>query len=340
MSIQIIPFQSELLLQAAKLLARRYTNDRISWPQMPTRFEEPQVTQKSIEAILKRKHARGFAALETGRLVAYLIGDMVIDNVWGRSGWIRLAGCAYDLDGDVEIIRDLYAALGNQWVSYGVFSHFALIPVTDPALIQIWFSLSFGLEQTHALRDLADLNSSLPAISPTIEIRQAGPEDRQAVTEMSDVIWKTQVKAPVWGVMMPETVSEMKTGWADLVDDAGMTVWLALRDGNVVAMQGYWPADQTDDNLLIPEQCIHLGVAGTRTEERGQGIGTFLTQYGLTQARSAGYRFCEIDWRSTSPLSARFWPRQGFRPVVYRLVRRIDQRIVWADGRDKPASGA
>jgi hypothetical protein len=36
-------------------------------------------------------------------------------------------------------------------------------------------------------------------------------------------------------------------------------------------------------------------------------------------------------WRSTNLLTARFWPRQGFRPVAYRLVRRVDQRIAWAN---------
>ncbi len=332
MSIQIIPFQNDLLPQAAKLLAQRHTKDRISLPEMPSRFEDPLIAQKSIEAALKRKHASGFAALEAGQLVAYLIGDMVIDNVWGRSGWIRMSGCAYNLDGDAEIVRELYAALGTRWVDYGIFSHFILIPITDPALIQAWFSLSFGIEQIHALTDLEALNPVLPDISPKIEIRKVEPEDRQCMAEMSDVIWRTQVKAPVWGVMMPETVSEIEEGWAELVDEAEVTVWLTLMEGRIVAVQGYWSAEQTDDNLLIPEKCIHLAVAGTREEERGKGIGTLLTKYGLAQAHSAGYRFCETDWRSTNLLSSRFWPRQGFRPAVYRLVRRIDQRIVWANG--------
>jgi hypothetical protein len=42
------------------------------------------------------------------------------------------------------------------------------------------------------------------------------------------------------------------------------------------------------------------------------------------------------DWRVTNLLSSRFWPRQGFRPVVYRLTRRIDARVAWAN----PQSGA
>jgi hypothetical protein len=35
-------------------------------------------------------------------------------------------------------------------------------------------------------------------------------------------------------------------------------------------------------------------------------------------------------------LGSRFWPRRGFRPVAYRRVRRVDQRIAWANGTPVP----
>jgi GNAT superfamily N-acetyltransferase len=332
MPIKVAPFQNEHLAQAAELLAWRHRRDRQSIPELPLRFEDSLTTAKAIEAALQRTHARGFAALHDGRLAAYLIGDMLIDNLWGRSGWVRTAGWAYDPDMGIEAVRDLYAALGAHWVDYGIFFHFALVPVSDPALIHAWFSLSFGIEQIHALVDLAAIDPDSPTIPPGIDIRKAGPEDRGRLAEMSDVIWKTQVKSPVWGVMMPETIRENEEGWAELVDEADTAVWLAFVEGKSVAVQGYWPAEQADDNLLIPENCVRMSAAGTREGARGKGISTVLTKHGLAQARAAGYRFCETDWRSTNLLTSRFWPRLGFRPAVYRLVRRIDARIAWARG--------
>jgi len=332
MPIRLIPFQPELLPQAGELLARRHRRDRAVLPELPARFEDAQVAQQAIEAALQRKQAHGFAALDGERLLGYLIGDIVIEEIWGRSAWVRTASYAYDPAAGVEIVRDLYAALGERWVAQGIFSHFALIPVADPALIQAWFSLSFGIEQIHGLMDLAVLNSTAATIPDGIEIYQAGPADRQRVASMSDVIWQTQVKAPCWGIMLPELVSDVTAGWAELVDEAESTVWLALSDGETVGIQAYYPALATAENLSIPEQCAHLTVAGTRPTQRGQGIGSLLTQHGLTQARSAGFRFCETDWRSANLLASRFWPRMGFRPTIYRLVRRIDQRIAWATG--------
>ena len=333
MPTQLVPFSTELLPQAALLLAQRHQRDRAVLPALPERFTDPVVARQAIEAALQRKGASGFAALVDDNVVAYLIGDMVIDNTWGRSAWVRTAGCAYAPAVGVEVVRELYAALGARWVEYGIFLHVALMPVSDPALLQAWFSLSFGMEQVHALVDLATIDPTLPALPPDLEIRQAGSADRHHLAAMSDVIWQTQVKAPVWGIMMPEGHQELADGWAGLVDEADVTVWLALHGDAVVGTQGYWPAEQFPDHLFLPEGCLHMSVAGTRSAVRGQGIGTLLTRYGLAQARAAGHRFCETDWRSTNLLAARFWPRQGFQPMVYRLVRRVDPRIAWADGR-------
>ena len=126
MSIQIVPFQPDLLPQAGALLAQRHQRDRAVFPMLPARFGEPSMACKAIEAALQRRLARGFAAVDGNRLVAYLIGDLQIDEVWGRSGWVRLPGCAYASTVGVEIVRDLYAALGEHWVAHGVFFHFAL----------------------------------------------------------------------------------------------------------------------------------------------------------------------------------------------------------------------
>jgi hypothetical protein len=86
-------------------------------------------------------------------------------------------------------------------------------------------------------------------------------------------------------------------------------MWLAFCEGRVAAMQGYWPAEEAEEDLLVAAGCCELEVAGTCAWARGRGM---------------------TDWRSTNLLSSRFWPRQGFRPAAYRLVRRVDERITWA----------
>jgi ribosomal protein S18 acetylase RimI-like enzyme len=81
---------------------------------------------------------------------------------------------------------------------------------------------------------------------------------------------------------------------------------------------------------MIPDRCVCLAAAATHPEARGQGLGRFLTALGFADAHEAGFTSCVTDWRIANLLASRFWPRQGFRPVVYRLSRRIDPRIAWA----------
>lgn len=85
--------------------------------------------------------------------------------------------------------------------------------------------------------------------------------------------------------------------------------------------------------MMIPEKCIELVVAGTIPEVRGQGVGSLLTHKGFSYASEKGYKYCITDWRMTNILASRFWPKQGFRPIAYRLNRKIDSRIIWADGK-------
>ena len=91
--------------------------------------------------------------------------------------------------------------------------------------------------------------------------------------------------------------------------------------------------------MLVPEKSVTISVFSTLPEERGKGIQSVLTRHGLAQARHAGYDFCETDWRSANRGVARSLPRFGFRPVGYRLVRRVDARIAWARGSDTDPTG-
>ena len=330
--IEIIPFETGLLPQAAALLAARHERDRAAMPLLPAEFSATEGAERAIRAALDRTAASGVAAVLDGRVIAYLIGDRQISEVWGRSGWVRASACAYDLDLGPEIVRDLYAALAADWVEAGIFYHIVLLPATDRALFDRWVSLSFGVEQVHALLGLREVDDPPEKLPAGVTIRRATPTDRDAISAMSDVIWRVQTRAPVWGIMLPEQVAETAEGWGELVDDETVMLWAAEVEGEIVGSQAYWPAASTFDQMWIPEDSVHLSVAGTRPALRGRGIGRALTQVGLAAARDAGHPICETDWRSTNLLASRFWPRQGFEPAFYRMTRRVDSRILWARG--------
>jgi GNAT superfamily N-acetyltransferase len=88
--------------------------------------------------------------------------------------------------------------------------------------------------------------------------------------------------------------------------------------------------------LPIPDNSCFLGFAATREDEQRRGIGRLLTARGLADASETGYTTCFTDWRATNLLSSRFWTKRGWRPVVYRLSRRLDSRILWSHNQTSP----
>ncbi len=335
MTADLVPFTSALLAEAAGLLARRQRRDRQRHAALPERFAGETAALAAVEAVWRQRHSAGVAAVQGGRLAAYLIGEQVIDPVWGRSGWVRPAGWAAAADQPIEILRDLYAALGAEWVAAGCFFHFAVVHSGDAGLVDRWFSLSFGLEQVYGLCDLSRDRPLVESDPPGLEIRRAAGEDAPFLAGFSDLIWRHQVREPVWGLQLPEEEAAVGESWSRLAGDPTRMIWLAFLDGEPVGFQGYWPAEPAADDLLLPDRCLSLGIAGTVPARRGQGIGRALTTHGLSHARAAGYAWVEADWRSTNLTASRFWPRLGFEPVAYRLVRRVDPRIAWGQRREE-----
>ena len=355
MDSDILPFTEAMLPEAGRILAARCRSNRLTLPALPARFEDPAAAVAAIQACLERDHVSGLAAVDGDQLLGYLIGDLVIDEIWGRSAWVRLAGCALSgaqskelrpkrsgaqskggalaPDQSLELVRDLYAALAASWVASGCFTHIALLPTANPAMLQAWYSLSFGIEQVYGLASLEALDLRQPPPPPGLEIRLAASDDRQALESMYDLIWRANVDAPVWGLHLPERDAELRLAYGDLVDDPDAVVWLAYLDGEPAGFQCYFPGEHSADALLVPDGCIVLEVAGTQPQFRGRGIGSLLTRAGLAHAFESGYRFCLADWRSANLLASRFWPRRGFRPAAYRLARRVDPRIAWGNDR-------
>lgn len=333
MTIDIVPFHEGLLPAAAELLARRHRRDRAAVPLLPARFEEPRTALAAVREVWHKPWTTGAAALRDGRLVGFLMGEVKVDTLRGRHVWMHLGGHALADDLAPEWYGDLYAAAGPDWLAMGAFDHYLMMPVHDAAGLDIWYGLSFGREQAHAMRSLAE---PLPdsADVPGVRVRRATLDDRDVmVEEMSPLLRAHLAGPPVWAGALPEYVWPMREGFAEMLTDDNIHVWLAEdENGRVLGYQAYYPGSPADDNLTISlsERAVLLEVAATRPEARGRGVGRALTRAGLADAAAGGYRVCIADWRTTNIEAARFWPRLGFRPAVYRLTRKVDSRVAWA----------
>ncbi len=340
MRLQIIAFGDERLDEAAQLLAARWRADREHAPMLPARFAEPTAARGAVEVTWHAAGAQGVVAFADGRMAGYLIGAPQIDTRIGRTASVELAGHALAPGQDADLYRDLYAALSPDWLAMGLFTHHITLPVADIHALAAWFQLTFGAEKAFGLRALtdADLTTAARAMmdgesddEPLI-IRRATLDDLEAIVAVADAVPRYQAGPPIYAPFPPEEMRapELRADFTELLTDPKIALWLAWHGERVVGYQLYIPEAADDANPLVPERCVELAVGATLPGERGHGVGRALTARGLAWARSEGYDVCLTDWRTANLLSSRFWPRQGFRPTVYRLARRIDERIAWA----------
>lgn len=324
----LTPFTDDHLPAAAELLAARHRAHREAEPLLPARFEAPAAALKAIEAIWSKSEVSGVAAVSAGRLAGFMLGTTHDDLLRRRHTWVLLAGHAVAVGEDAELYREMYTVLAQRWVDEGHFYHLVQVPASDAAALDAWFRLTFAHEQAYAVRALEPLER--PSIPAGVDVRRGRPDDLELIVANADWIARHQTGSPVFGICLPEARIGWRKGWAEILSEAETITWLAFREGRLLSYSVFEPAQPSETDLQTPEQCVYLEIAATHPEARGQGLGRLLIALGFAKADEAGFKSCLTDWRVANLLSSRVWPHYGFRPVVYRLSRRIDPRIAWA----------
>jgi len=315
---EIRPFADDHLDGAASLLAERHRRQRLVEPALPPRYEDPAVTRGEIEAAWRAEGASGAVALVDGRVTGYVVGAPR-GPVWGPNVWVELAGHAVE---DAEVARDLYGAVAGGWVAAGNHRHYVLVPATDPALLDAWFHVGFGLQHVHAIIDIPDEPVRERA---GLEVGEAEERDVDDLIEIAPILFDHQAESPVFASVPADDPHELR---AEVLDDIATpeTGCLVAEVGDrVVGNFLVVPVERSSAHVGLgrPEGAAHLGYAATRPEVRGSGAGLALTEASFRWARERGYEVMVTDWRATNLLSSRFWPRRGFRPTFYRLYRSI-----------------
>lgn len=328
MMIEYLPFTMDMIHAAGKLLAVRHRHNRQILPILPERFEKPETAIKAVEALLEKKNTSGYAAFRDGKMVAYLIGDYTVEP-WGRCGWVRLPGSALADGKSVTTLQDLYVLLGDDWINQGVFIHHTYLSAADMDTVEAWFDLGFGKERIDAVLDFHQIEIPEIRIPDGIQIRRAGPGDNELLAGMSHIIFRELAKSPYWHPTPPEVWDELREGWAEIADDATMSAWMAIENRKALGMIGFYEQEQGDTDILAAPKMSYLTVATTREEARGRGIGTALTWTALDHLKQNGDNYCITNWISPNLAASRFWPRFGFKDVVYRLTKQINPMIAW-----------
>lgn len=313
--LTIQPFSEEHLDGAAALLEERHEQQRKAEPALPANVDY----RAEIAELWSAKERSGTVAIQGGEVTGYLLGAHREDEIWGANMWVEHAGHAVR---EAELVRDLYSAAAADWCDRGFTRHYAMVPASDPALVDAWFRLSFGAQHASALQETPERSD---APRDGVVVRRATADDADAVVPLDLELTRHQRLAPVFSAAPPYSEDEARKDFLDEVDADGRAILLAEVDGRVVSALVMVDVKESSMHrgLGRPEHAAFLGFAATLPEARGTGAGLALTNAGLDWARENGYPITVVDWRETNLLASRFWPKRGFRRTFLRLYRSI-----------------
>jgi GNAT superfamily N-acetyltransferase len=312
----------DTLDDAGRLLAERHRTQRRQEPSLDIAFEDRTVARQAIEGLLAGDSVMGLAAVRDDEVVGYLVGAPRDPDRWGPNMWIEGAGHAAT---ETEVLRALYAAAAGDWVAAGRPLHHVIVPASDDVLVDAWFSMGFGQQHMHGIREVPG-DDFEPAVPEGLVVRRAEASDLEALASLDLVLATHQAAAPVFSrARVPtyeETLVELE---ADGVDDPRFATFVAVNDGRVVGSAVACAIDESSEHsgIVMPPGAGFLGFAAVLPEARGLGAGRALGETVLAWARDAGHETIVTDWRTTNIESNRAWLRLGFRPLFHRLHRAI-----------------
>lgn len=312
---------AESIDDAARLLAERHRQHRRAVLALDRKYVQPHAAREQIAALLGREHVSGSIVFIQGRVVAYALGTRRSDTAWGANVWIEDAGSAGT---DAEAIREAYAAAAGRWVDEGRTSHFVVVPATDPRVLDAWFSLGFGKQHVHALREPV-WREFEPQLARGLTIRRATRDDLPVLARLDVALPEHQAGTAVFSRLPVPTREEALADLQADFDDPRFATFVAEYDGRVIgsAIGCSLELSSIHTPLMRPRSAGFLGFASVLPDARGLGAGRALGETVMCWSRDEGFEWVATDWRSTNLQSNRAWLALEFKPTFYRLHRAI-----------------
>lgn len=310
--LEFQPFSDEHLDGAARLLEQRHRRHLEAEPLLA----EVDDFRAQVSTEWTRDGALGAVALQDGDVTAYMIASPKRYTNAGLT-WMVVDFAGHAVDGDPELVRDLYGAAAEQWFEAGHTRHCTYVPASEPGLVDAWFRLCFGASGVTAARETGPQNLE----GAGIVIREGRPEDLEDSARLDGLMADSMRPGPSFSGMEAMSHQAIVDEWRNTWNEDEFEHFVAELQGRIVGHILLYRRPAGD--LRIPADSIDLAAASTEPAARGAGVGRALTAHVIDWAHEHGYLTMTIDWRMTNLLASRFWPKRGFRPTFLRMYRSL-----------------
>jgi GNAT superfamily N-acetyltransferase len=298
---------------AARLVAARYVTLRSQVPSLPERYEDSATIAGMLHELDEKA---GVVALRAGRVVGFMTGFVLPEFLGKRSFYSPEWANGAEPADSRRIYEEMYRYASARWIADGCAVHAVTLMANDREGMEGWQWLGFGLAGVDGVRDLSPVQGD-PA---GLDIRQATPQDAEAVTALDRALGQHMVAPPVFWIHDDED----RYVWLKRPDNVA---WLAYEGHEAVGCLGLELGRAGGCQIVQDEKTAGITIAYVREGARRRGVATALLNQALAWARANGYERCAADWEPMNSVANRYWPKR-FVVVCHSLVRWIDERIV------------
>ena len=275
-------------------------------------FVNPVVSAEVLGQSLRTTSDASWVVEDDGRLSGHLYGALLESDEYGRGIWIGPDGCSFD---DVDSLAELYRAAATHWIERGAFEHYVWTlddaPSTDP-----WYEMGFA--RMH-LRGVIELDRTFSSPLPGgYSIRRGGARDIDLAVHLGDQLDAAQREGPSFSFGLDH--SSTREHLLEALEDPQTHHYVVEYEGGGVAQCLTFPLPEIRGSFT---NTLHLSAVTVSEDHRGRGIATAMVDRALRDARSAGFEYCETNWRVTNRRASRHWRHYGFTPTYVRLHRTI-----------------
>lgn len=301
--------------------AADHARHRTLIPALDPVYESVTAMRAQIEAILE-SGGSGVLVMRGDDPAAFILAGQRAGASWGANAWVDAAGMGGD---DHQALREGYAVNAERWVGEGRTHHYVVVNAADRTQLDAWFSLSFGIQHVHAIREPVD-PAFQPVQPPGISVRLIERRDLPESARLGVVLPMHVAQSPIFSQVPVETVEELLAEAEADFGDPRFTEFVAEHEGHIAGITVSCLIGESPGNtpLMRPANAGLLGHAAVDPDARGLGVGRALGERVLAWSRDEGHDWIGADWRSTNLEADRTWRALGFRPTFYRLFRAID----------------
>ena len=330
--MKVKEFDADYLPRLEPVITTQRARTEAADPRLP-QLSDPSPTISWLAERMRRSSAAGYLVERAGEPLAFLVAvpiELAPDSsmsLFAPLRFVDLNFAAADLTYASRTLHLLYTAAAETMTKAGYRVHRPSVFAAEQELLDLWAELGFGRVSAHTAAKMAELPRSAPAVDG-LSIRRATQADAGLIRGLFGRQCEWHVRSPVFQPAPPAAIPTVYAKLEEELDDPHYTHFIAELDGEPVGIcDGYWKEEKEPWVASIGRSpWAYLRNAFVAPELHGRGIGRVvcLAFYEWLRAEChAPYLY--LDYFTVNPAGARYWPAQGFRPLVHRLQRVIPQ---------------